>query len=73
MTARSSARPGPARLRVADLARLATVGLRTRKLRAPDRDAQRGQGGAQFAGSKANGGQPGQVREPQPGRVWAGG
>ena len=34
MTARSSARPGPARLRLADLARLATVGLRTRKLRA---------------------------------------
>jgi len=34
MTARSAARPAPARLRPADLARLAAVGLRTRKLRA---------------------------------------
>jgi putative ABC transport system permease protein len=34
MTARSVARPAPARLRPADLARLAAVGLRTRKLRA---------------------------------------
>jgi putative ABC transport system permease protein len=34
MTARSTARPAPARLRPADLARLAAVGLRTRKLRA---------------------------------------
>jgi putative ABC transport system permease protein len=34
MTTRSAARPAPARLRPADLARLAAVGLRTRKLRA---------------------------------------
>src|ERR1700745_4400696 len=34
MTVRSRARPAAARLRLADLARLAAVGLRTRKLRA---------------------------------------
>jgi putative ABC transport system permease protein len=34
MSAHSPARPGPARLRAADLGRLATIGLRTRKLRA---------------------------------------
>src|ERR1700745_2258720 len=34
MTVRSRARPAAARLRLADLARLAAVGLRTRKMRA---------------------------------------
>ena len=34
MSAHSPARPGPARLRAADLGRLAAIGLRTRKLRA---------------------------------------
>jgi len=34
MTARPAVRPGTARLRLPDLARLAAVGLRTRKLRA---------------------------------------